>query len=357
MSFLTAPKFLAMQAVGLDISVDAVRFVELELNNAGRLEVSRYATRNFPLGIIADGHVRDKKKLQEVIAALVRDHKLSFANISLPEEQAYLANIRIPRVPLGEVRDTIELRLEEHVPISGPEAVFDYAIVGESWNKKKDSMDVVVSVLPRIVVEEYLEIFSGTGIIPRAFEFESQATARAIVPRGDNGTFLVVDIGKMITDVFVVANGVVQFSASLDIGGHYLTQAIEKAMKVSYDEAEALKVKHGMVHGEASAEVESAMLPVVSDLRTRLVRHYSYWQTHHGEKVGGNIECVFVTGGGANMKGMTEYLAMGLDAKVIIANPWVNVCSFEEYIPPLSMRESHGYTAAIGLALRNTFTE
>ncbi|OGZ05494.1 MAG: hypothetical protein A2845_05785 [Candidatus Lloydbacteria bacterium RIFCSPHIGHO2_01_FULL_49_22] len=356
MPFLTAPKFLSMPAVGFDISADALRFIELDKNRNGCLEVVRHATRNFPLGIISEGHVRDKKKLQDAIASLAKEHDLSFANISLPEEQAYLANMRIPRVSPGDLHDTIELRLEEHVPISGVDAVFDYVVVGESATKRQENMDVVVSVLPRVVVEEYLDIFSGTGITPKAFEFESQAMARALIPHGDNGTFLVLDIGKMETNVFVAANGVVQFSASLDIGGHYLTQAIERALNVTHDEAEALKVLHGLVGGEKSDAVYHAMLPVVSDLRTRLMRHYSYWQTHHGEKVGGNIECVFITGGGANLRGITEFLGMELAVRVTIANSWVNVCSFETYVPPLTMRESHGYSAAIGLALRNTFS-
>jgi type IV pilus assembly protein PilM len=354
MLFFTAPKFLSMPAVGLDISADAIRFIELEQGSNGVLAVTRYATRNFPLGIISEGHVRDRKKLQEVIASLAHEYKLSFAHVALPEEQAYLANIRIPLVSPAEIRDVIELRLEEHVPISGAEAVFDYVVVGEGKSGRKDTIDVVVSVLAHSVVEEYLDIFSETGITPKAFEFESQAMARAIIPRGDNGTFLVIDIGKMITDIFVSANGVVQFSASLDIGGHYLTQSIEKALGVSYEEAEGLKVQHGLIGGEGATAVRNALGPVMTDLRTRLMRHYSYWQTHHGEKVGGNIERVFITGGGANLKGIAEYLSLGLDVKVVIANPWINVCSFEDYIPPIGLHESHGYTAAIGLALRNS---
>jgi Tfp pilus assembly PilM family ATPase len=122
---------------------------------------------------------------------------------------------------------------------------------------------------------------------------------------------------------------------------------------VTYEEAEALKVKHGLIGGAKEEELRAAMLAVVADLRTRLLRHYSYWQTHHGDKVGGNIECVYLTGGGANLKGIAEFLGMALDVKVKIANPWVNVCTFEKYVPPLSAHESHGYTAAIGLALRN----
>lgn len=352
MNLFSAPKFLTMPAVGLDISADALRFMELE-KKGGQLVVSRFASRNFPLGIISEGHVRDKKKLQEVIAELAREHKLSFANISLPEEQAYLANMRIPHVSPREIRGAIELHLEEHVPISAADAIFDYVIVGESAGQK-DMMEVVVSVLPRTAVDEYLEIFHGTGITPTAFEFESQAMARAIIPRGDNGTFLVVDIGKMVTDIFVAAHGVVQFSASLDIGGHYLTQAIEKALKLSYDDAEQLKMKYGLVGGSKEEGLREAIMPVMNDLRTRLLRHYGYWQTHHGEKVGGNIESVYITGGGANLKGITEYLAQGLDVQVKIANPWVNITSFDDYIPPITLHQSHGFASAIGLALRNT---
>ena len=352
MSLFSAPEFLSMPAVGLDISADAVRFIELK-QKGENLEVSRYASRNFPMGIIADGHVQDKKRLQDVIASLAYEYKLSFANVSLPEEQAYLANMRIPKVSPNQVRGTIELSLEEHVPISGADATFDYIVVGEGASQKKEGIDVVVSVLPRIAVEEYLEIFHGTGVTPKAFEFESQAMARSIIPKGDNGTFLVVDIGKMITDVFVAANGVVQFSASLDIGGHNMTQAIEKALKVTYEEAEGLKVAHGLIGGTKEEQVRTALLAVINDLRSRILRHYSYWQTHHGDKVGGNIETVYLTGGGANLKGVAEFIAMALDVQVKIANPWVNVCSFEKYIPPLTMNESHGYTAAIGLALRN----
>ncbi|KKU79743.1 MAG: Type IV pilus assembly protein PilM [Parcubacteria group bacterium GW2011_GWA2_47_7] len=356
MSLLAAPKFLSMPAVGLDISADSIRFIELTPNRHGHLEVMRYASRNFPIGIISEGHIRDKKKLQDTIASIVHEYKLTFANISLPEEQAYLANIQIPNVPLSAVHDALELRLEEYVPISGVDAVFDFVVVGSDV-KHKETLDVVVSVLPRMVVEEYLDIFSGTGLIPKAFEFESQAMARAIVPRGDNGTFLVVDIGKMVTDIFVTANGVVQFSASLDIGGHYITQAIERSLKIPYEEAEALKVLHGMVGGGDAVEVRTAITPVMLDLRTRIMRHFSYWQTHHGEKVGGNIECVYITGGGVNLRGITEYLGLELNVKVVVANSWVNVCSFENYVPPILAHESHGYTAAIGLALRNSFPE
>src|SRR3989339_8556 len=355
MSFFIAPKFLSMPAVGLDISADAARFIELEPSGKG-LRVSRYATKKFPEMFIEKGKVHENKKLKDAITELASEHKLSFANVSLPEEQAYLVNIQIPRMELSGVRDAIEFRLEEYIPISGADAVFDY-IVADAGSRHKDTMDIVVSALPRVIVEEYFELFRDTGITPKSFEFESQAMARAIIPKGDNGTFLVVDMGKIVTDVFVCVNGIVQFSASLDIGGHFLTQAISKALGITYEEAEALKAKHGLISGTKVDGLYDAMESIVADLRARLMRHYSYWQTHHGEKGGGNIEYIYLTGGGANLKGLSEYIAAGIDVKVEVANPWVNVAKFEDYVPPLSQSESHGYVTAIGLALRNTSGE
>ncbi|HSE34982.1 MAG TPA: type IV pilus assembly protein PilM [Candidatus Paceibacterota bacterium] len=355
MGFLSAPKFLSMPAVGLDISDDAVRFIELAPGKHS-LEVARYATRNFPLGVVGEGHIKDKKKLADTIASLAYEFKLTYANVALPEEQAYLANMKIPRVAATEMRDAIEIRLEENVPIPGNQAVFDYVVVGDSSARKKEAIDVVVSVLPRAVVDEYLDMFKGTGITPKAFEFESQAMARSLVPVGDNGTFMIADVGKMITEIFVVASGVVQFSASLDIGGHYFTNAVMKKLGLTEEEAEKMKVEYGIIANEKNRALCDAMLPVINDLKLRLMQHYTYWQTHHSEKFGGNIERVYLSGGGANLRGLPEYLAMGLDVETRIANPWVNVSSFEVYVPPLLERESLGYSAAIGLALRDIIT-
>ena len=352
-SIFTTPKFLAMSAVGLDVSAGAVRFIELEPGRGG-LVVSRFAAHSFPIGIVSGGHIEDKKKLTEAISGLASEHRLSYANVALPEEQGYLANMRIPRVTPKELRGAVELHLEEHIPIPANDAVFDYVVIDDHANRHKDFVDVAVSAFPRAVVEEYLEVFHGAGITPKAFELESGAMARAVIPKGDKGTFLVADIGKMTTEVFVAAKSVVQFSASLDIGGHYLTQAIERAMNISYADAETLKAKDGLVAGETETPARTAMLPVLLDLRTRLLRHYSYWQTHHADKVGGNIECVYITGGGANLKGIEEYLALGLEVKIVPANPWVNVNSFANYVPELPIYAAHGFAAAIGLALRNT---
>jgi type IV pilus assembly protein PilM len=351
MALFPVPAYLSMPAVGLDISEDAVRFIEL-VPHRGYFRVSRYANKNFSSGVVRDGRLADKNKLRETIAQLAHEYKLSFANIALPEEQAYLVNMRLPRAAIADIRGAVEIHLEEYAPISGSAAYFDFMRV-EDPKRQHDSIDVVVSALPMDAVNEYLTIFRDTGIIPKAFEFESQAMARSIIRRGDTGTYMIIDIGKMVSEICVKARGVVQFSASLDVGGETLTQAIMRSLKITAEEAEALKFEHGLLGGSRAKEVHEALVPAVMDLRSRLLRHYGYWQTHHGEKFGDSIEHIYLSGGGANMKGLPEFIAQSVDVGVSVANPWVNVAPADEYIPPLLASESLGYTAAIGLALRS----
>lgn len=338
-----------MPSVGLDISDDTVRVLELAPSKTGFM-VARYESRKFSLGVVEGGQIMDRQKLKDAISVLATDMKLSHANVSLPEEQAYLANLKIPKVDRSEVRGAIELQLEEHVPIAANEAIFDYIIVDNPEVEKKGYMDVVVSVISRGVVDEYMEVFSGTGITPLSFELESQSMARAVVPYGDIGTFMVVDIGKVATAIFVVGKGVVQFAASVEIGGDDITHAIEKQFSVEYAEAERRKMKDGIIGNQGNNGLYQSILPVISELRSRINRHYLYWQSHKEEKFGGDIERVILCGGASNLRGLPEYLAMGLEVGVEVANPWVNVDEFENYIPPIPFRESLAYVTAIGLA-------
>ncbi len=351
MNIFSVPTFLRMPAVGLDISDDAIRFIEFKMTSRGMV-VSRYATRSLAEGIVVSGRAADTARLKESISILAKEFRLSFANISLPEEQAYIANIRIPAVLPSEIRNVLEIKLEEHVPIPGAQAVFDY-VIAKGAETPRDYLDTVVSVLPREVIDQYTEIFNGSGVTPLGFELESQAIARSVIKWTEFGSFMVVDIGKTITSIFVIARGVVQFAASVDMGGQYLTDAIKKKFSVEEVAAEEMKAKHGIIASKQKTELWDAVARVIGDFRDKIAQHYHYWQTHHGEKFGGAIERIYLSGGGANLKGLSEYLALGLATPVHVANPWTNVNTFEGYIPPIPQHEALSFSVAIGLALRD----
>lgn len=347
--FFPPPQFLQMPAIGLDISDASMRFVEL-IEKRNGFVIGRFGERAIPRGVIESGEVMKPADLRAILIDIKKTYNLEFVSVSLPEEKAYLFDLRLPAMKYSEVRGAIELALEEHIPLKVDEALFDYEIIKEV----DAALHVSVSAVPRALVDGYLEAFFGSGITPVAFEIEAQSVARSVVPEGNQGSVMVVDFGRTRSGITIVSEGEVEFTSTVPVGGNSITDAIAKNLKVSYEEAEKIKREKGISGGAENEDLSLALTSTVSILRDEVTRHQSYWQTHSDEfgKKHAEIEKVYLCGGDSNLVGFTEYLASGLSVSVERANTLVNVNTLNEYVPEISFDDSLRYAAAIGLALR-----
>lgn len=350
--FFPPPRFLEMPAVGLDISDAAVTALEL-IRRKGSFAVGRFGRQPLPAGIISGGYVNDKERVVAELKKLKDVFKFEFVNASLSEEKAYLFKTRIPPVSKKEVRSAIEFKLEENVPIPATEAVFDYLRAAPEGHDSSDHQDVSVTVLPRKAVETYIELLAAAGLTALSFEIEAQAIARAVIRAGDRGTYLIVNFGEEKSGLFIVSDGAVSFTSTVGIGGRHLTDAIAKHLSVGRAEAERIKREQAPFSRHRDRDLFSALLNAVAALKDEINKLSIYWRTH-GESVGDArkpIGKILLTGYDACLPGFDEYLSLSLSAPVEIGNVWQNVCSFDDYLPPILRRESLEYAAAVGLAL------
>lgn len=352
---LPPPRFLEMPSAGLDISDERIRFLEIVKNKNG-LVFGRHGEKNIPAGIISVGRIKNPGELKKILVSLKDEHDLDFVRVSLPEERAYLVKIEVPKVPESELRESISFSLEEHVPIPPEEAVFDYQVIKES-KTRKGFLEVAISVIPKKEMEVYLELFRGTGLTPLSFEIEADAIGRAVIPAGDKGTYMVMDFGKNRSGIYIISEGATRFTSTIDIGSESLTKIIKEHFGASGAEIEKIKNELGLSKSKDNQELFSALLETVSVFRDEINKHYLYW--HDYKQSGGdkNIEKIILSGGGANLLGLPEYLSASLRVPVEIGNPWINLNSFDNYIPPVTKNRSLGYATAVGLALRGYLEE
>ncbi len=333
---------------GLDISDQSLKFVELIPAKHG-IKMGKYGERKIPSGIIESGKIRDPKKLEEVLLSLRKEEGIRFVRVSLPEEQVYLFHLRLPKDGLKNVREAIELSLEEHIPISAEQAIFDYEILNET----PTSLELEVAAIPKNIIENYLLVFRDSYISVQSFELEAQAISRAVIKKGDLGTYMIVDFGQTRTGIFIISQGATVFTSTLELGGVMLTQMIQKNFNVSVEEAEKMKLRFGLERNMENREIFSVLLNSVSVLRDEIVRHFIYWHTHKDEE--GNdrppIGKIILCGGDANLIGLPEYFSSSIKTKVELANVWTNVMNTGKYTPQINFNRSLGYAAALGLAL------
>jgi type IV pilus assembly protein PilM len=348
--FFPPPSFLAAPAFGFDISDESLKFVELIMTRDG-IRVGRYGERKIPAGIIESGKIINSVKLKEVLVSLRKEEGIKFVRVSLPEEQVYLFTLRLEKSGLKDIREGIELVLEENIPIAVEDAVFDFNLTKED----EQGVEVQVVATPRSVVENYLSVFRDSFISVQSLELEAQAIARAVIKKDDQETHMLVDFGKTRTGIAIVSRGSVVFTSTLGVGGNMLNKMIQKNFNVSAEEANKMKQQFGLQRNAENKEIFAVLLNSVSVLRDEIAKDLLYWNTHEdkeGEKHS-TVKKIILCGGDANLLGLSEYLSISLKNKVEMANAWANITETEKYIPEINFNQSLTYATAFGLALGN----
>ena len=348
--FFPVPSFLAVPSFGLDIGDESLKFLEL-INTKNGLEVGQHGERAIPPGIIEAGKIQNPKRMEEILFSLKKEVGIKSVRVSLPEAQVYLFRLRLEKLGLVNIRESIELALEEHIPISATDAIFDYEILSQD----SQSLDIQVATIPKNVIENYLTIFKNAQIRVQSFELEAQAISRAVVRAGSLDTHMIVDFGEKRTGIFIISRGFVMFTSTLDLGGVMLNDMIAKNFNISFEEAEKLKRKYGLERNTTNKELFSVLLNSVSILRDELVKHFLYWHTHKDEEGKNNppIKKIILCGGDSNLIGLAEYFSISMKSPVEMANVWVNILDTENHIPDMNFKRALSFAAALGLALRN----
>lgn len=350
--FFPPPRSLMMPAVSLNLSDHSIKVISIKGGHKPSLDF--FGSEEIPDGVIQSGNINDRSKLIEILRSVKKKYNITFVRVSLPEEKAYVFKVRLPKVQSEkELRGSIEFVLEDNVPISLNEAVFDYSIIPNS--EKKQGIEVGVYVLPQKIIGSYIGIFNDVGIIPLSFEIEAESIARAVIEEGDLSTYMIVDYGRTRTGFSVVSKGVVRYTSTADIGGDPIARIFEGAGISSREDVERFKNENGLIKDPEHPNLYMSLVNVVSVLRDEINKRYIYWHTHKDESgiVGEHISKIILVGGNSNLLGLDEYLSSSLKVRVERANVWTNITFDKDFVPPINFNQSLGYASAIGLALRD----
>lgn len=347
------PDFLLMPAAGVDISNSAIKVLAMRHGNIEK-GIRVFDTALLAPNIIENGDVLDKGALVKTLSTLREKNRLSFVHVALPEKRAFIFQTKVSRaISRAEAKTVLESKLEEHVPLSPQEALFDFEYV--EGVVQGEEVLVNVSVYARRVVEGYLGAFVESGLQVLSCEVESQAIARAVIERGDENTYLIIDFGRTSTKLAIASRGVIMYSSTVEIGGHAITQAIMKHLNVSQEEADVIKNEQGFYQRADDKGLSEAMMSTVSALTDEINKRFLYWKDRkeHDDEYAPPIDKIIMCGGNANLRGFSDFLFHSLGVPVELANIWANVPGvFEHEVPVIPRAHSFEYATALGLALR-----
>lgn len=348
------PHFLVAPAGGLDISIHALRFAEFEGKGA-YLRLARYGEMEIPDGVFAGGEIKDRDALKTVLSDFQKKHRLRFVYVSVPEQPSFILYLELPPMPRSEIRKNLLERIEQHVPFSSNDIVFDYENTLCTEAENNGGLCLGVTILPRKIATDYSTLLAECGMEPLSLELGAHALSRALLSKESAAAYMLVDIDADHTGIAIVDNNVVRFTATITMGGDMLTDAVAKKLAVPFEAAAQMKNRIGLKNTREGINMVDILIPPLSTLRDEIKRYYLYWHTHTVLKeavVLPRIKKIILCGEDAGIPGLADYLRGSLKEDVTLANPWRNVNPLTDYTPSLSRIHALRFATAFGLALR-----
>ncbi len=350
------PSYIALPSIGVDISDTSLKYVSFlpSLRPEKMKVLNLWGDINIPESVLQRGEIKDSKTLTSVLAEFKDKTKAEFIRVSLPEERAYIFETEIKKnVPVKEIHSLLEFRLEENVPISAREAIFDYEIIAS--DDKNQTAKVVVAAYQRETIMQYYEVCRAAALTPLSFEVEAQAMGRAVIPTNMTDTVMLIDFGKTRTGVGILNNGTLLYTSTIDIGGGQLSQVLRKTLgDVAESELTAIKNTSGLIRGVEDTRVYESLISIISVIKDEIASRMQYWHLKDSNRNSRRIKKIILCGGSVNLKGLPEYLTESLGVSCVRADVWGNAFRTDLVVPPFEKRYSYGYATAIGLALKNT---
>jgi len=342
----TPPKFLEMPAVSLEILPTGISYL-LTKNTEKGLLPDIYGFVPLAEGVISENEIVKKETVIKALIEIRKKTNVSFVRFSIPEEKTYIFKTHLPNLTPKETHDILDFKIEENVPLSAKEAVFDYDIVPNT--KYGEGRDIVVSVAPLKLVEDLQTIFETAGLTPIFFSPESNNVAKSVIKDSNEQVIVVVNIKETNIILSLVIYGVVCQTSSINFGSSTITDLLAKYFKVSKEEA--LKIKKEKLYSDNSDNMEifSYLINTVSAIKDEIYKFISY--CNERADVVSQVDKIILCGQDAQIVGFDKYLEVNLGMNVSVANIWVNNFDLDSYVPEIGRQDSQQLIVVNGLNL------
>jgi type IV pilus assembly protein PilM len=335
--------------VGIDFGTHSVKAVELAKISSSNPVLVNLGSQLTPKGVINSEDTSDQKKLAEVLRKLYSSSGIKNKKVvmALPEFSVFTRFLEFPGVKEEELRDAVYFEAKQYIPMPLNEVQLSYVPIG--FNTEKNAPRVLVVAAPRKVIDIYINIAMKADLELIAIETESVAMGRAMYKSHAKKNMVMLDFGANSTDMSILSEGYMVFSQSIAIGSDSLTQAIINKFNFQYQRAEEFKRNYGVTKGVLEDKIYMVLSPILESIMVEVRRGVEFYKN---KTLSVSPSDYLLSGDGALLPGLVEYVSKSLGVKSEVANPWKNIV-VENKFKDIIAKSGPSYSVAIGLALKD----
>ncbi len=347
--------------VGIDVGSAFLKVVQLK-KRGGKAVLETYGEIALgPYAGVAVGQATNlsAEKIAEAIKDLFREANVTGKKtaLSIPLGSTLLSLMEMPVLSDKELARMIPIEARKYIPVPISEVTMDWWIVpketaghGAPIDTKENEprkIEVLVVAVHNEVIGKYKTISAVSGFNNPVYELEVFATSRSSFGARGFPT-MIVDMGAATTKLAIVEYGIIRSQHIINNGGQNITLSIAQSLGVSIERAEDLKRATGLagISGEEKSATDAALLTLehIFSEANRVLLNYE-------RKNGKAIRNVVLTGGGALLKGLHDFVGRRVETDVSFADPFAKV-EAPAFLAPVLRDAGPEFSVAIGLSLR-----
>lgn len=250
-------------------------------------------------------------------------------SISDPEG-IFIKKLSLPHMPKDELLKAVKWQLKGELPFALEESVSDLQIIREyadSEGAKKIELFCVFA--KKDVINKYVSAVIGCGLLPQkisssVFNYCGILDSLSAGPQ----VSAIFDIGHTHSYISIYQKNKLSFVRSLNFSTSKLSASLVGTLvtdngkiEVGPEKAEQLIRQQGipleetvkLEDGIKTGQLIPLMRPLLETVAKELERSFDYFNSETGS---GNLEVLYITGGGANLKNFDSYLADQLKIRI-----------------------------------------
>lgn len=302
---------MAQTILGIDIGSYSVKVAKLT-RYLKDFELLSFHEQVLP----TNQRLTHEEALSAALRSLFEKNELTadFMSVGLPANHVSCRVLELPFTNAKKIEQTFSYELESFIPVPLEELLVDYHILSIEENRST----LLASYISRSRFLKYYDLLQVAGIDPKYLGVDSIDLSNiaqiAMVPQ--EGVYAILDIGHQKSNICIMKGQKLQYVRSMTLGGLHFTRAIQKAFKLNFEKAEALKFERGHVRDSAQGldQISRLCQKVAEELVVAIKQTYMGFKQMYPEA---EWNAIYVTGGGARLAGLPEMLSHLLKVNVL----------------------------------------
>ena len=336
--------------VGLDIGSSSIKAVELKSSKQG-YELMSFGLEALAQDTVVDGAIMDAPLVAGAISNIFETQKIKTKNVAtaVSGHSVIVKRVTLPSMTEEELYDRIQSEASQHIPFDIADVNLDHQLL-ESIDSQ---MDVLLVAVKKDKILNHTNVLAQSGKNSTVVDIDAFALQNCYEVNYDpdpGQTVALLNIGASVMNINIVRGGIPLFTRDVSVGGNQYTDALQKELDLSYEDAERLK-KGENIAGVAEEHRGTILRSVTDILVLEIQKTFDFFRaTASGE----NIQRIVVAGGTARVPGLVDLLREEFAMPVEELNPFRKVLTNPSRHSDDQIREMAPRLAiAVGLALRS----